>query len=251
MIPLPTDRPPPPQASGPAPQPRANTRELAATQPARPPVSQPGPIVPPPGPDSAGSGRLISLAPAPIALPLQLASAPPPSRFARIRASLRPAREHYDARRPLTAIGLAVAALVLGGALTTVNPWPEGWGLGPLTASFFGSLPDPVARGVALGFLALGGLVGIRGWRLTPRSTAYFVAAAGTLALGGVLLVMGPAAAQTAAWAASLVALGVAAVALRHATDDWLAELRSSAIVLVIVAAAALFAAAQLVRGQP
>ena len=110
---------------------------------------------------------------------------------------------------------------------------------------------DAVARGVALGFLALGGLVAVRGWRLTPRSTSYFIAAAGTVALGGVLLVMGPAAAQATSWAAALVALGAAAVALRHATDDWLAELRSSAIVLVIVSTGALFAAAQLVRGQP
>jgi len=245
MISLPSEAPPPAAASQPS------ARELAPTQAARPPAHSPGPIVPPPGPDSKGGGRLISLAPPIASLPLQLASTPPPSRFARIRASLRPARDNYDARRPLTAVAFAVAALVLGGALTKVNPWPEGWGLGPLTASLFGSLPDPVARGVALGFLALGGLVGVRGWRLTPRSASYFIAAAGTVALGGVLLVMGPAASQEAAWAAALVAVGAAAVALRHATDDWLAELRSSAVVLLIAATGALFAAAQLVRGQP
>jgi len=196
-------------------------------------------------------GGFVDLAPAPTRAPaLQVESKPPPGRFAKVRSSFRPPVGDADARRPLTALAMAIAALLAGGVLTLVNPWPEGWGVAQLLALALGGLPDLVGRVLAAGLLVLAVLTGVRGARMSPVSIAYFIAALGIGALGGVLLALGPAAGPPLAWAAALVSFGGAAVALRHATDEWLEDLRSSAVFVLVVATVLLFAAAQIIRGQ-
>lgn len=168
----------------------------------------------------------------------------------RLPASFHPPPDDVDARRPLTALGMAIAALLAGGVLTLVSPWPDGWAFGPLLGVVLGALPDMVGRALALGLLAVAVIAAVRGWRMAPRSSAYFVAALGAGALGGVILGMGASAGQSLTWAAALVCFGGASVALRHATDEWLDDLRSNAGVLLVAGTVLLFAAAQIIRGQ-
>jgi eukaryotic-like serine/threonine-protein kinase len=244
----PTDPPPPPSFDiahaihAPPKSARAAARDLVSTADDVGALSPRAPLA---------LGGFVDLAPAPTHAPaLQVESRPPHGRFAKVRSSFRPTANDADARRPLTALALAIAALVAGGALTLVNPWPEGWGVAQLLSLVLGALPDLVGRVLAAGLLVLAVLTAVRGARMSPVSIAYFVAALGIGAVGGVLLALGAAAGPPLAWAAALGSFGGAAVAMRHATDEWLEDLRSSAVFVLVVATVLLFAAAQIIRGQ-
>ncbi|HEY8087711.1 MAG TPA: serine/threonine-protein kinase [Polyangiaceae bacterium] len=224
-------------ASGPS------ERELASTVAARVPPSLHHVGVVRSSPEPSRHRDFISLAPAPDAAALQLASTRPPRHVARFR-SLRPMVQGFDTRRLLTTLAFSILALLAGGVLTMMNPWPDGWALAAAVSSLLAALPVVAARAVAVTFAVLALLVGLRGWRLAPVSWGHFVAAAGGVALAVVLL-----AGETSAalpWAAALTTLGLAAIVLRSATDAWLGEMRGGAVVLLAVATAVLFAAAQL-----
>jgi len=185
----------------------------------------------------------------PLSAPLELDISPPSRRVARFQ-SLRPVVTDAADRRLVASIILAVGAVAVAGLLTMINPWPDDWALAPLTVSLMVGVGQPMAYGVAIAFVGIAIGAGVVGWRRDPRSWGYFVAAASAVAIATVIVA---ATTGQASWsllpaAGAAGALGIAAVALREATDAWLDELRGNAVVLGAAATAALFTARLLFR---
>jgi len=181
--------------------------------------------------------------------PLELAL-PSPRRRPTPFESIRPTRARAPDRRLIASIVVALSAVVATGLLAMINPWPEDWALAPLTASLLSDAGLPMAYGVAIAFVGLAIGAGMVGWRRDPRAWGHFVASAGAI---GVATVIVAATTGQAPWsllpgAAALAAIGIAAVALRGATDAWLDELRGSAVTRTAAATVALFVARQLIR---
>jgi hypothetical protein len=91
---------------------------------------------------------------------------------------------------------------------------------------------------------------GAVGWRRDPRSWGHFLASASALGIASVIVAAttGQTSWSVLPWAASAGAVGIAAIALRGATDAWLDQIRGSAVVMAATATAALFVARQLIR---
>jgi hypothetical protein len=185
----------------------------------------------------------------PVAAPLELALAPPVRRVSRFQ-SIRPALADVANRRPIAWAVVAMVAVFAAGLLALINPWPDDWALAPLATSMIADASQPAAYVVAVLLVGSAALAGAIGWRRDPRSWGHFVASAG--ALGVAIVVVAATTGQLSwsvlPWAAAVGAVGIAAVALRGATDAWLDELRGNAVVLVATATAALFVARQLIR---
>jgi tRNA A-37 threonylcarbamoyl transferase component Bud32 len=164
--------------------------------------------------------------------------------------SIRPAPTDVETRRLIASGAVALIALGAAGLVTLVDLWPEPWALAPFTTSLLSGAPPLVARAVALLIVGLGVAAGVQGWRLEPKGWGHFVTMAGALAVAVAVVAAttGQASGSALPWAAAVAAVGVGGIALRGATDAWMAEVRGTAVLLAGVATLALVVARQLVR---
>jgi serine/threonine protein kinase len=218
----------------------AHSSALRVRQAAETAEIAPSPRAPP----SAHHGRRE-----PVVAALELEFAPPLRRAPRFQ-SIRPLFADAASRRPIASAVLAIGAVVAAGLLAMINPWPDDWALAPLTTSFISGAGQPLAYAVAVLFVGIATIAGMMGWRRNPRSWGHFVLSAGAIAIATVIVA---AATGQVSWtvlpgAAAAGAVGIAAVALRGATDAWLDEVRGSAVMFAAAGAAALFVARQLIR---
>ncbi len=183
------------------------------------------------------------------AVPLELAFEPPSRRVARFQ-SIRPVLADSAGRRTIASVVVAMGAVFAAGLLAMINPWPEDWPLSPMATSLMSGVGIPVAYTVAVAFVGIAVGAGAMGWRSDPRSWGHFVASVGALAIATVIVgaTTGQVSWSLLPGAAAAGAIGVAAVAVRGATDAWLDEVRGSAVLFAGVATAALFVARQLIR---
>jgi hypothetical protein len=174
----------------------------------------------------------------------------PPSRKVARFESIHPVLPDSGSRRLIASVVVAMGAVFSAGLLAMINPWPEEWPLASLATSMVSGVGLPVAYVLALAFVGVAIGTGAVGWRRDPRSWGHFVAS--VAALGMAIAIVGATTGQVSwsvlPWAAAAGAIGIAAVALRGATDAWLDEVRGSAVVFAAAATAALFVARQLIR---
>jgi serine/threonine-protein kinase len=218
-----------------------STRAIETASPApRPPEQQPVPRDVP----------LVELEAAPAnAAPLELESALPVRKQRRFQ-SIHPTTGDATQRRMIASLAVAIAALGGAGVLTLVNPWPEEWALAPWSMTFLAGASPPIPHLVALLLVGLGVGAGVVGWRRDPRAWGHLVAAAGAVATATVIVAAATGQLSWAAmpWVTALGAVGVAAIAVRAATDSWLNDIRGTAVMLASAATAALYVARELLR---
>jgi serine/threonine protein kinase len=164
--------------------------------------------------------------------------------------SIRPAPVESAGRRLAVSAGVTATALAAASVLATLNLWPEEWILAGTVTGLFAGLGAAAARGVAAGAVALAAGMALRGWRREPKSLGHFVLAASVSGVAVVALAAstGQMPWSVMPWAAAGAAVGVAAMAVRSATDAWLDDLRGDAVLRSAAATAAFFAARLLMR---
>jgi serine/threonine protein kinase len=179
---------------------------------------------------------------------LELAVLPPPRRIARFQ-SIHPVADP-SSTRPVASAVVAMGTVVAAAALAMINPWPDDWALSTLTISVMSGLAQPAAYAVAIAFVGMAIGAGAIGWRRDPRSWGHFLASASAVAVASVIVAAttGQTSWSVLPWAASAGAVGLAAIALRAATDAWLDRIRGTAVLMAATATAALFVARQLIR---
>jgi serine/threonine protein kinase len=182
-------------------------------------------------------------------VPLELAFVPPSRRVARFQ-SIHPVLAESAGRRMIASVVVAMGAVFAAGLLAMINPWPDDWPLAPMATSLMSGVGVPAAYAVAVAFVGIAVGAGAMGWRRDPRSWGHFVASTGALAIATVIVgaTTGQVSWSLLPGATAAGAVGVAAVAVRGATDSWLDEVRGSAVMFAGAATAALFVARQLIR---
>jgi serine/threonine-protein kinase len=183
------------------------------------------------------------------ATPLELDSLTPPRTVRRFEP-IHPVVDDSPTRRFVASVAVALSALGAAGILALVNAWPEGWAIAPSMTTWLAAASPPIPHLVALGFVGLGIGAAVTGWRHDPKAWGHFVATAGAIAMATVIVAAatGQMSWMAFPWASAVGAVGVAAIAVRAATDSWLNDIRVSAVLRAAAATAALFVARELIR---
>ncbi len=175
----------------------------------------------------------------------------PPGGGARVARyhSIRSGPAGDGGRRLVVSIAATVAALAAAGVVASLDVWPDD-SLGSTIAGLITGLGPTGGRVGALACAVAAAWTGLRGWRHEPRSLGHLlVAAAGlAVALAMVSAAGGGASVTPVPFAVAGVAVGGGVIAIRRATDAWLAEQRSASAVSGALATAAFVMARLLVR---